>query len=624
MSDSIASESKSPAQPMASSQQTDESKETFFFTQQREILERQKGRQASHTPSGGQTQDAPFGSSAPIGINSLPVPPVLPGANTPLAGIMPHTNLPRPPGLPPFPEFSMAGDARRGEYAQHSSLQHPPVPPPDPPKHTPLSPCIASYISLCRPFELPAPWSCCTADRWSLIGPTEPRAALNQLIAQQGEQAVLDSGLARIGSDGQIALHPSLGAPDVPLIVLRDSMTGGFRDIVTESGCVISDRLPLFEVLADKHSFDTLMPSRRFVLLARDIRDAVILRSLGLAAAPITGVCDLTGRDVEWLGKFYGVKREPSLREREEAEEQQDAGSAFAGQQDDEDNDADLKADAELPPSPFNSSPRCAEPRYIIRGSGYMGTENDDHVQLVLVKWSVHEMSLVEPAVTLRAVTALNELYRYRQVDVSEMSTWRPSDDQLAAIRFGLSRQEARWATDALLDSLHGSMRRLEVARSSGLSKESVADLESARKALDKVLFGGSGTDGRHRVPAVQHYVQTAGDQLCSLIMRRAKAATNPVELSLLLQFADLNALFLGQAPLASENVLRGLTQGVDVAQVEKQIKSVLALSNKLVTVGKELSRCKTQSSTPPRQPRAIPMFKSSPRFGNSDLVKQN
>ena len=55
---------------------------------------------------------------------------------------------------------------------------------------------------------------------------------------------------------------------------------------------------------------------------------------------------------------------------------------------------------------------------------------------------------------------------------------------------FGRQRlPEPRWAKDGLLDSLHASMRGLQLARVNGLPKDSVADLVSARKLLNKVLF---------------------------------------------------------------------------------------------------------------------------------------
>ena len=80
-------------------------------------------------------------------------------------------------------------------------------------------------------------------------GPSDPTAAFADLIVRHGEQAVVESRIGNRDADGHLVLQPFLAAPDVGIVILRDSLTGDFRDIMTEAGCVRSSHPPLFEII---------------------------------------------------------------------------------------------------------------------------------------------------------------------------------------------------------------------------------------------------------------------------------------------------------------------------------------------------------------------------------------
>jgi hypothetical protein len=564
-----------------------------------------------HSPHGGGTQPnqppttgSDEGGSTPNGLDPQ------------LIEIQPHENLPRSPGFPSF----LAAAPRTGvrDCPTSDTVTHQPSSQTD---HDPASatthPCLETFISLCGPWSLPEPWECLTTDPWAIRGPSDPAAALAEMISRHGEQSVIDSKLAVKNDAGQVVLQPLLAQPDAGFVVVRDSVTRAYRDLITNAGCVISPHPPILEVLADKQAQDAFHRQQRRVLLTATLVDAVVLRALGLAAVPIVGLDNLSSQYVEYLGQYYGVTRDPSAREREEAEDQCD--------DDGHPRCSETAGTPQNPPSSFNSSPTCAHPSYFLPMSGHVGFEDGNHLPLVLVNWSVHQLSREDPAATNQAICFLHKLATYRGLDISEVSSWKPSAAELGAIHFGLARGERGWAQDALRDSLYSSSHMLQLAKTSSAASASLCDLEFSRKNLYRQLCGEPARfDRQQQVSASLNYIKVAIEQLSGPILRRAKTTEDPLEVSLCTQFVELYSLFVSQATLASEQALRGLSQGLDQQHAQQVIKNVTTLSSKLVSVAKELGKCKTSTHLPPRNPKIQSPIELSQRFGNWDLMQQN
>ena len=181
-----------------------------------------------------------------------------------------------------------------------------------------MNSCFDSYLELCRPFAFPAPWNCCEADKHSLLGPTDPAAALDALVERHSEHSLVRSGIVKKDADGRLALRPMLAAPDVAFVVLIDTTTGRVRNLMTEAGCVLGDKAPIFEVLGDKHTFDALDMDEQAVFLTDTINDTILLRSFGLVAAPIAGLNRLNQQGIDLLCQYYGVTQRLSERQHEE------------------------------------------------------------------------------------------------------------------------------------------------------------------------------------------------------------------------------------------------------------------------------------------------------------------
>ena len=75
-------------------------------------------------------------------------------------------------------------------------------------------PAMATYLSMCSRYCLPAPWHQVT-DRWAFRGPASPESALRELLARHTEQELLEAGLAQRNADGRLAWHAALAEPEV-------------------------------------------------------------------------------------------------------------------------------------------------------------------------------------------------------------------------------------------------------------------------------------------------------------------------------------------------------------------------------------------------------------------------
>ncbi len=80
---------------------------------------------------------------------------------------------------------------------------------------------------------------------------------------------------------------------------------------MTGQGCITGFRYPLFAVLLDQHTFGAIEGTLHELILTGTLDDAIVLRSLGFAAAPVKGVSELDDYGITLLGRLFGVKRWP-------------------------------------------------------------------------------------------------------------------------------------------------------------------------------------------------------------------------------------------------------------------------------------------------------------------------
>lgn len=482
-----------------------------------------------------------------------------------------------------------------------------------------MNPCIVSYLESCRPFVLPAPWACCPVDERSLLGPSEPAAALSMLAKRHTKPQLIKSGLVR-SVDGELALHPMLAAPDVGVVVLMDSTTGRFRNLMTENGCVLGDTAAMFEVLGDKHTFDALDVDEQAVFLTDTITDTILLRSFGLAAAPIAGLSQLNQAGINLLCEHYGAKQGLSEREEEEQKYAQQDDHGLESVPDPQDPLQKQRARAST------AAPQA--PSYIVPGSasGYVGKEQADFVRLTLVRWSPCLLSMTDPASMQPAVDELMALKRHRRLDIDELQQWTPAEIDLETMRFALARGETNWLKAAFLDCVYSGVGMLFYGTTKPVVVSLPTDLAGAVEHLQETMQGAVDKETRLlRRQALHNYNRVVARQVTRPMLRQADAATDPLERALQLQFVQLNALFLEKAPMVRERMMLGLAQQGEAPfkDGDKSVSELLAISSQMVSLAKELTKWKPRPMSAPRT-SPVPKLNLSRRFADSDLVTQN
>lgn len=485
--------------------------------------------------------------------------------------------------------------------------------------------CFDSYLELCRPFAFPAPWNCCEADKHSLLGPTDPAAALASLMERHSEQSLVRSGIVKKDADGRLALHPMLAAPDVAFVVLIDTTTGRVRNLMTEAGCVLGDKAPIFEVLGDKHTFDALDMDEQAVFLTDTINDTILLRSFGLAAAPIAGLNRLNQQGINLLCQYYGVTQRLSERQHEEQFESQSQQDDHGLESAPDPNDPLYRSGLRRATPNVGSAGMPGMPPYILPSSGYVG-KDEPPIRLTLVRWRLCLMSKTDPVSMQAAVDELKVMARYRHLDIGELSQWTPSERDFEAIRFALSRGESVWIKDALLDGIYSGVGKLDHLKTKPAMVTPPTDLAGAVEHLHETMLVTTDEKSRQRrKEALHNYHRVVARQVTGPMLRQAEAAVDPLDRALQLQFVQLNALFLEKAPTVREQMLQGLSpqREESLKGTDKSVSELLAISGQMVSLAKEMTKWKPRpTSMPSRTPTT--KLNLSRRFADSDLVSQN
>ena len=158
-----------------------------------------------------------------------------------------------------------------------------------------FAPIYTRLAELGEPYALPADWS------WVGVDPDcrqlpEAVAAFRALEKEFPAEDLLTSGVAR-QADGKLALSPDLMADEPGFIVLHNDAGDAF-DVATAGGCLYGGA-PALRMHLDRATKQALQASDcpwmyDLMFGCFSMADTVLLRSLGLAAAPAAMLDSLT------------------------------------------------------------------------------------------------------------------------------------------------------------------------------------------------------------------------------------------------------------------------------------------------------------------------------------------
>ncbi len=461
-----------------------------------------------------------------------------------------------------------------------------------------------SYLSFCSPFRLAPPWDFVRVDAQAFSGPPDPAAALAALLAIYIEQSLIDSGIARPNANGCLEIHPFLSIPDAPIIALRDSTYGSLNNpvnnLMTKFGCVTGHRYPLFATLRDKHSYSAIDRTWPELILTGDLEDAILLRSLGFAAAPIVGVSELDNYGLHLLGRYFGVKRPENLRFRDDKCTPQTRTPAEKA-----------AAQRNYAPPELMSLPGCHS----------VGADAQNFVTMTIANWSPKDLSLVEPPAIRLAVRYLRDLNSFRGHDLFDVNLWAPTSHPMASMKFALARHELGWAKRAIFDSLVWDKRSMAVIP----ENKPPIDMATAIEQLQDAFLHDSGnSDSKKRSEAaLAAYQSVVQRDLLGPITQQTQAIADPFERAIHAQWADLYALFLEKMLGIREGMFAGLKVNPRNREINdkkgdpKNVSELLAISKQLLALTNRVLPC--TKCKPIRKPASHTASSSSRRLGGSD-----
>ena len=463
--------------------------------------------------------------------------------------------------------------------------------------------CFDLYLSLCTRFQLGPPWNFLPVDSHAYTGPADPLAAWAMLATRFSEESLIRAGIAQRNAAGLLEIHPFLAAPKVAVVALCDPTHGHVNNLMTDAGCVRGFRFPMFAVLCDGHSYRAINGFWHELILTAYLPDAIVLRGLGFAAAPVVGITELDDYGLKLFGKYFGTTR-------------------YRG-----DHDATIETKLG-PPKPEEQAARerIYEPASVwaMPGRNSFGPNAKHFVTVSIARWSLMPLSLVEPESVQMALSFLDDLQRYFAVDLFELQHWTPTPHDLKKIKFALRKREVRWILEALLASFGERCRSLD----SLLQKDNAPrDLAAAIHAMQQVYMASPGDSFalERRPSVVAAYLAIMQRDLIGPLMGQLQTIDDPRERAVHAQLVDLYTLFADKMLSLRKQkfaAMRASPRQYDAVD-PKDVRELLAMSKQMTSLVSLLLSCNRKHK---RTPKSVKLPTNGPtrRFGGLGSATQN
>jgi hypothetical protein len=406
---------------------------------------------------------------------------------------------------------------------------------------------------------------------------------------------------------------------------------------MTSAGSIGVEGLPYLAVLRDAPTVNALIANGHMLLVTSDLNGAILLRALGLAAVPVSGLEKLDRRGLEWLSTLFGVKCSSSELYDDEAAQPAAPDQQWASELDQDactdeacDDDEDEIAQPAAPLQQQTGEPdqdacldemcddddeeaveAAAQPAATpqqqagsLDQSAPAVTESEPRavskpIEIVLVGWSLQALQTNFLEGLQAAIDRLKDFHRFRGLDLLRISVWTPTTESLASIRFGIEQHEADWVRDAILESLDSQFCCLEDLQRHDIAAAEPVNLASATEQLVEALAADDGSGSRRgRKEAMASYRRLTYEKLIKPLLRDAEAMSDPLKAAQQAQFAQLTNVFLAAWPSAMEAELPANSKGLAVGfGKDSPLAALLATGKQMIALGQQLQKCKRNPS---------------------------
>mgnify|MGYP006969358248 CR=1 FL=1 len=454
---------------------------------------------------------------------------------------------------------------------------------------------LNGFIEKCQPARTPL-LGFLEPDEEVRVCASDTDEIVNSLAEEFSPADLIESGLLAVQGDGTLTLVSALSG-GTPFIVLRDAGTGQPYDLLTDTGCLAADALPIFQILRDAHTQQLLQEGPGLLVLAFSVAQVALLRSCGLASTLATGLDDFPLEHLDRLCETFGLS---SLRSGLRMfPEERDAILGISTNPDVV--DPLLPAMEAIGRDDENSESQTAPGTDAPSDNVPLETAQ---AYLVVLSWSPLQLSSAPPGALQAALDHLNELQRHLELDLEDIILWEVDEDFLERLQFIAERRSAALFRDVVRDAVEDSETRV-----ADFGKEKppvIGPPKEYASALARLQGASAAGRSGALTPIEKGYarkrvLQLLHEQVLGPLHEFALAAEDPVERNILVAFAELSTLFhlnsisLGEQ-LSRYTVQSMLEQGIQLPQ--DQYKNILAMAGRLIAMANVRQQCNPPKAT--------------------------
>jgi hypothetical protein len=419
------------------------------------------------------------------------------------------------------------------------------------------------------------------------LGPADATAAA-QALAQDFERAeLIASRICRDADDGVLVLRDEFLREAGPLLALRSAPGANPSSLLTQRGATPRSRAALWPALGDYATRELLQRSGGVQLIAPSMAQVAALRTIGLAAAPATGLHGMPENLWRRLSQGLGVvghELGDDVETDEPIEIMPDGRKirihkhGYLGQ---------------APPDPGLAAAALAGDREeldeIARRTAQKGQRVPLELMLVLCGWSPWVWTEADEETLLRVARHIVEIERSLPGVAPAVGVWRPGEEERreieAAVRYG-SADACRAAILRSLESSAYALRRF-VEGSCGADASPTDFPRSQQELVDALSEGAEEDVVRERQ---QTYGRLLRRDLIAPQQAQALASDDPVVTTLQMSLADQSEMVMLMSPTikaqlsAATSARGGLSPETTqlLRERERSVQSLLRLATLL------------------------------------------
>jgi hypothetical protein len=412
------------------------------------------------------------------------------------------------------------------------------------------------------------------------LGPADATAAAEALVQDFDRAQLIASGICRDAEDGALVLRDEFLAGAGPMIALRSAPGAAPYGLLTTRGSTPRSRAALWPALGDYATRELLQRSGGVLLIAPTVAQVAALRTVGLAAAPATGLNGMPDNVWSRLSERlramehnlgYDVETDEPIETMPNGEKIRIHKHGYLGQ---------------APPDPGLAAAALAGDREefdrVAQRTAQKGQRVPLELMLVLIGWSPWGWTVADEATLLGVARHMGEIERAVPDIAPPTAVWRPGEEERgeieAAVRYG-SAEACRAAILRSLESSAYSLRRF-VEGTCGADASPTDFPKSEQELVDALSEGAEEDVVRERQ---RTYGRMLRRDLIAPQQAQALASDDPLVTTLQMSLADQSEMVMLMSPaikaqLSAATAARGVISPETTQLLRERERSVQSL----------------------------------------------